>query len=290
MATLKLLVLDGNTVEVNARHVAFGGASTGEHYAGVLRSLRPDVECIVLHPADPGGDRLPGGLTLDAFDGLAWTGSALNVYMGCPEVEAQIALARAGFEAGVPMFGSCWGLQVAATAAGGEVRANPRGRELGIARRIALAPAGAAHPMFEGKPAFFDAIAVHLDEVVTLPPGTTVLASNAMSQVQAAEIVRGKGRFWGVQYHPEYDLNEIATVMLRYGVKLVDEGFFAELPALERFVKDCRALDEDPAGRRDLAWLYGFGPDVIDPALRRRELSNWLERVVAPHAAGRGRG
>lgn len=289
MATLKLLVLDGNMAEVNARHVAFGGKSTGEHYAAVLRSLRPDVECIILHPADPGGDRLPGGLTLDAFDGLAWTGSALNVYMDCPAVAAQVALARAGFEAGVPMFGSCWGLQVAATAAGGVVRANPRGRELGIARRIALSPAGAAHPMFEGKPAFFDAIAVHLDEVATLPPGTTVLASNEVSQVQAAEIVQGRGAFWGIQYHPEYDLNEIATVILRYGAKLVDEGFFADLATLERFVKDFRSLHEDPA-RRDLAWLYGLGSEVLDPALRRRELSNWLERVVAPHAAARGRG
>lgn len=290
MATLRLLVLDGNTAEVNARHVAFGGAPTGGHYAAVLRSLRADVDCTVLHPADPGGDRLPAGLSLDGFDGLAWTGSALNVYVDCPAVAAQVGLARAGFEAGVPMFGSCWGLQVAATAAGGEVCANPRGRELGIARRIVPNPAGAAHPMFGGKAAVFDAIAVHLDEVATLPPGTTVLASNAFSHVQAAEIVHGKGRFWGVQYHPEYTLNEIATVMLRYGGKLVEEGFFPDLASLERFATDCRSLDADPAGRRDLAWLYGLGPDVVDPVLRRLELSNWLERVVVPHAAGRGRG
>ncbi|HSK40749.1 MAG TPA: type 1 glutamine amidotransferase, partial [Arenibaculum sp.] len=229
MTTLKLLVVDGNTREVNEAHVAAGGRPTGAHYASVLGGLRPDVECIVVHPAHPGGAVLPGGLGLDAFDGVAWTGSALNVYNGGPAIEPQVELARAAFRAGVPIFGSCWGLQVATVAAGGEVRANALGRELGLARRIAPTGAGAAHPMFAGKAAPFDAIAVHVDEVVTIAPGTTVLAGNAMSPVQAAEIRFAAGRCWGVQYHPEYDLNEIATVIVRYAPRLVDAGFFADL-------------------------------------------------------------
>ncbi len=69
----------------------------------------------------------------------------------------QIELAKAVFAAGVPFFGSCWGLQVAVTAAGGEVRANPRGREFGFARRILLTEAGREHRLFAGKPAAFEA-------------------------------------------------------------------------------------------------------------------------------------
>lgn len=280
MTVLKILIVDGNTAETDREHVKHGGCPTGAHYARVLQSLRPDIDCTILHPARKDEGVLPTGVGLAAFDGVAWTGSALNVYNDTPEIRAQIELSRAVFQTGVPQFGSCWGLQVAATAAGGTVRINPRGRELGVARGIALTPAGAAHPMFQGKPAPFDAIAVHMDEIDRLPPGATVLAGNAKSQVQAAEIRYQAGTFWGTQYHPEYDLNELATVIRRYDTRLIDAGFFADLPAQTRFVDDLRALHNDPA-RKDLAWLYGFGEPVLDPALRRLELARWLEWQVA---------
>jgi GMP synthase (glutamine-hydrolysing) len=43
---------------------------------------------------------------------------------------------------GVPVWGSCWGLQIATVALGGSVRRNPRGRELAIARAITVTEAG----------------------------------------------------------------------------------------------------------------------------------------------------
>ncbi len=277
---LKLLVVDGNTQETDAAHIAAGGNPTGAHYAGVLQSLRDDVECTVVHPARAGGATLPAAVELKSFDGMAWTGSALNVYNDIPEVRAQVELARAAFEVGVPQFGSCWGLQVAAVAVGGTVRVNPQGRELGIARQIALTPAGTQHPMYGGKRAPFDAIAVHMDEIHQLPPGATVLASNALSAVQAAEIRFKAGTFWGTQYHPEYDLNEIATVILRYGKRLVDAGLFADMPALMQFVSDLRSLHANP-GQRDLAQRLRIGNDVLDPYHRRLELKHWLDLQVA---------
>ena len=44
------------------------------------------------------------------------------------------------------MFGSCWGLQVITAAAGGSVRKNPKGREIGFGRGIRLTEAGRKHP------------------------------------------------------------------------------------------------------------------------------------------------
>ena len=81
---------------------------------------------------------MPNGNGLDDYDGVAITGSALNVYDGSGEVERQIDLARAVYASGTSFFGSCWGLQVAAVASGGTVIKNPVGREIGIARNIAL--------------------------------------------------------------------------------------------------------------------------------------------------------
>ena len=97
----------------------------------------------------------------------------------------QIDLVRAALKTGTPLFGSCWGLQVITAAAGGSVRKNPKGREIGFGRGIRLTEAGRKHPMYVGKLDVFNAPTVHLDEVEALPAGTTVLATNAMSSVQA---------------------------------------------------------------------------------------------------------
>ena len=51
-----------------------------------------------------------------------------------------------------------------------------------------LTEAGRKHPMYAGKLDVFNAPTVHLDEVEALAPGTTVLATNAVSDVQSAEI------------------------------------------------------------------------------------------------------
>ena len=135
-----------------------------------------------------------------------------------PQVTRQIELARAVLEAGTPVFGSCWGLQVLTVAAGGVVRKNPKGREIGFGRRIKLTEAGRKHPMYVGKPEVFNAPTVHLDEVETVAPGTTVLATNEVSDVQSAEIRCNGAVAWGVQYHPEYPLREIAAIVRRIGL------------------------------------------------------------------------
>jgi hypothetical protein len=123
------------------------------------------------------------------------------------------------------VFGSCWGLQVLTVAAGGGVRKNPKGREIGFGRRIKLTEPGRKHPMYVGKPEVFNAPTVHLDEVETVAPGTTVLATNEVSDVQSAEIRVNGAVAWGVQYHPEYPLREIAAIVRRIGLRLIDEGF-----------------------------------------------------------------
>ena len=195
-------------------------------YADLLRRLLPDAVVDICYPADPGANLPIGGLA--AYDGVAITGSALNVYDGGPSIDPQIELAREVLKSRTPLFGSCWGLQVITVAAGGVVRPNPKGREIGIGRHIALTPAGRAHPMFAGKASVFDAVTVHLDEVEILAPGTTVLAANAHSDVQAAEIRLDGAVAWGVQYHPEFSLADMAAIMRRYGPRLMREGFFAD--------------------------------------------------------------
>lgn len=282
----RLLVAEGNTAELRAAQVAAGGTIMSDGYADLLRRRLPGAVVDICYPADPGTNLPIGGL--ESYDGVAITGSALNVYDSGPAIAPQIELARAVMKSKTPLFGSCWGLQVVTVAAGGTVRASPKGRELGIGRKIALTEAGRDHPMFAGKGPVFDAVTVHMDEVETLAPGTTVLASNAQSDVQAAEITSGGGTAWCVQYHPEFSLADMAAIIRRYGKRLMKEGFFADEAARDGYVADLETLDREPANK-PLAWRYGIDGTVLDPSVRHAEIANWITHQVLPMRGERGR-
>ncbi|MFC7054055.1 type 1 glutamine amidotransferase [Hansschlegelia quercus] len=287
---LRILVAEGGTVELRERHAAQSGRTPSAFYADILTTLGKDlgaeIETEICFPADEGAV-LPDAAGLEGYDGVAITGSGLNLWKGERSSLAQVDFARAVFDAGVPIFGSCWGLQVAAAAAGGAVTRNPQGREVGIARSIRVTEAGRAAGLHQGRREVFDAPAIHSDEVSVLPEGATVTATNELCAVQAAEIRHGKGVFWGVQFHPEYTFAELGGILTRITPIMVEEGFFRAPEEAGKYVADLVALDEDP-GRKDVAWRLGVAPSVLDPKVRRTELINWLGRVTA-EASARGR-
>jgi GMP synthase (glutamine-hydrolysing) len=285
---LRILVFNGSPRSAEANLVAAGSASYFDLFRRTLDPVNRTGSPIDVHElrvAD--GEALPSGTSLGDFDGVWISGSPLNAYrLDQPSVRQQIELVRAIWDAGVPAFGSCWGLQVMAAALGGSVRLNPNGREIGVARLITLSEAGRKHPMYKGKPGAFDAPCIHEDEIASLPAFATVLASNAVSRVQAAVFQDGARTFWGVQYHPEFTLGTLAAIISTRVERHVAEGLAENPAAVAGIVADYRALDADPA-RRDLAWRYGIGPDVLDADRRAAEFGNWLTEVVLPYAARR---
>lgn len=254
-----------------------------------------DMDIEFIQPADSSSHVAEVG-ELGRFDGVVWTGSALTIHSGTPEVERQIELARRIFEAGVPQYGSCWGLQISAAAAGLPLEANPKGREHGVARSITLTPDGLRHPMFDGTMCKFDGLAAHTDHVASdwalspvCPPGVSaqILASNGWSPVQALSVRVGWGEFWSVQYHPELSLGDVARLM-RLPVPrglLVAQGTFPSEEAVLRHSHDLQAIHEDPIGTAELQAELGIGDDVLDPSRRSRELANWLQHLVVPTKA-----
>jgi len=277
----RFLVLDGYDKE-GREDLQSGGATTaGELYARMLMDCAPKgAEVDILCPADPGAT-LPAGAAIAQYDGIAWTGSSLTVFSDDPKVAPQIEFAKAAFDARVPGFGSCWAAQIAVIAAGGRCDVNPKGREMGIARKIALTPEGRAHPLYSGKKSVFDAFISHDDEITHLPPSGLLLASNSHTQVQAVSVTHNGGVFWGLQYHPEYDLHELARLCYCRKQKLTDRGFFSDLDAAQAYVDQLEALHQDP-GRKDIAWLLGIDQDVMNPDIRRAEVRNWIDLLVLP--------
>lgn len=279
----RVLVINGNPADSTAKIVTLGGRPYGEGYADALRHFEPDLNVTILNAAD--GETLPAGVALSDFHGVAWTGSALSAYEDRPEVARQIELARAAHAVGVPSFGSCWGQQIVCQALGGEVRSNPKGTEIGVARSITRTKDGEGHPMFTGKPDPFDALAIHRDEVVTLPEGARVLASNNMSVIQAVDFAEGEGDFWGVQYHPEFDLHLMAILFRRDEDTLLKQKLYADGAAVTRAIEDFEALNANPSDAA-LAAAHGLGQAIINPSCRMAELGNWLRLRVLPRAGG----
>jgi len=275
---LRFLVAESEPPQARETRRESVGRSSGETYTDTLHLLAPEAVCHRVKPADRGAS-LPDRSELRSYDAVFITGSPLHLYQDTPETRREIDLMRAVFAAGVPSFGSCAGLQVAVVAAGGTMRPCRRGREAGFARRITLAEAGHNHPLLTGRPASFDAPAFHSDEVEMLPERGKLLAFNTVTEVQALEIRHGSGTFWGVQYHPELDLYEVAGALRRQSEELVSEGYAISPDALEKYASLVEALHHNP-DRRDLAWTLGVDEQITAVDCRLTELRNFIRFVA----------
>src|SRR5215831_7030883 len=260
----RILMFDGAPAQSQRVIASHGGPSNAEMFERALSLHETALELFALNVAD--GEHLPDGVALADFDGIVITGSPFSVYKTRPEVTRQIELARDAFQTGVPMYGSCWGLQLMTAALGGVVRLNPEGREIGIARNIAPTEAGSGHFLFSGRPKAFDALCSHQDDIATLPPNADVLASNSVSEIQAAEIHLGTSNFVGVQYHPEHTFATTAAIIEARQQRLVEEGFAQSVERLGSFIANLQ---------------------MLDPRLRSAELGNWLRARVLPRRAQR---
>ena len=274
----RLLLLEGNTAAKRALGAKLGVRSSSQIYAHAIATHFPDLEMDTINGADEDW-AFPANRGFADYDGMVITGSSLHAYDPEFAVTNQIDMtARAG-EAGLPIFGSCWGLQIAAMAAGGKVEYSPIGREVGIARKITPTEEGRGHPIFALKNRSFDAPCIHYDEVTRLPEGATLLASNSHSVVQAALIPVGKSTVWAVQYHPEFDLQQLVQLYNLYQADMVAEGFFPDAASMEDYVAKLERLIANPQDM-GLRWQLGIDDDILDDRTRNGEIIAWLESEV----------
>ena len=277
----RVLIIDGYTKAAREQLQSGGASLAADLSVKMLQRCAPTgIECDVIFPADPGAN-LPVGEAIQDYDGVTWTGCSSCVFSGEPDVAEQIEFARECYRRGVPAVGSCWAAQIAVVAAGGEVALNPNGREMGIARGITLTDEGRAHPLYEGKPAVFDAFTSHDDEITLLPEGAARLSGTDFTRVQSVVVKHEGTEFWGLQYHPEYDLHEMARLMFCRIEKLVRLGFFADEAAGLAHINQLEALHADPT-REDIATALGLKADVMDDSLRTIEVQNWINHHLLP--------
>lgn len=270
--------MDGNTLERQGVALKAGVRSPGMVYAETLKRHFPDIDVDRVNAAEP-GEVLPPGASLEDYDGLVIGGSGLHAYHQVPEVTRQIDMVRAYSQTGGPILGSCWGLQIAVIAAGGAVDRSPNGREIVFARKLTLTDTGRQHPFFAGKPVSFDAPCIHVDEISSLPSEATLLCTNRHSEVQGVTMPLGKSEFWGIQYHPEFDMEHLYGMVRLFSELMIDEQFFADAEECEAYASALERLARDPASST-MQWQLGVNDEIVDDALRSAEIINWVRYCV----------
>ncbi len=273
----KILIFNGYPEQSRKNFDSSNVGHPHDFFIDFLSRYAPEVETEIRFIADL-DQPLPLDRELSACRGCIWTGSDLTIYQVDPRVDRQIELARNLFRLGVSSMGSCWGIQMAAVAAGGLVAKNPKGREWGIAKAITISDSGKRSLLLHKKPEKFDGFIMHLDEVVKLPANTKILAGNEHTAVQAIEVFSGKGSFFGTQYHPEYNLLEMGRLIAARAQPFVNEGFFASVEDVADCAKRMKTLHHDPDNVR-LREQLDVGDDILKETIREQELRNWMEYI-----------
>ncbi|MBA4756359.1 MAG: type 1 glutamine amidotransferase [Sphingobium sp.] len=270
-----ILLMEGSSQPARERAAHLGQETTAEVYVRALLAENPNLQIDVLYGADEGAQppRSP-----ENYAGFVISGSALHAYDNEPDVTRQIDWVRRVADAGLPILGSCWGLQICAVAGGGAVERNDAHAEMGFARKIVPTTDGLGHPLLTDRASAFDAPCIHYDHVSRLPEGSVLLASNSRCPVQAAVIPLGRSIAWGVQYHPEFDLPHLAEIYEGYGDDMVGGQFFDTRNMLDSHIADLRIAAE-AAVDAPVVWRLGIDTDILDGSIRRTELRNWLRHL-----------
>ncbi|MGR3616229.1 MAG: type 1 glutamine amidotransferase [Paracoccaceae bacterium] len=249
----RLLIIESNSPEMMA-----DGRSNARAFTETLPIVDATLDLQVVGPYRA---PLDPGLLWDV-DGVVFSGSGVSWCVTDPREAPLVVAMHAAFDAGLPVWGSCNGMQLAAFVLGGRCGPSGNGHEDGVAHDITLTSNGVTHPMMADRAPVFDALCTHRDEVTLLPERAVLLAGNAHSPVQAFAYDVGGVDFWGTQYHPEYAPAYLST-------SLQKQGKSAQL------VADVAAVADDPQAAFRLKTTSG----ALSLMARTVELRNWIAHV-----------
>ena len=217
----KILIVEGNLKEENTNFSQAGIQTHTESLKDSLNYYSKNLEFDVVNPSsDENLNTVKGKLT--EYDGLIWGGSSLNIYNDTPEIKRQIEFMIECQKKVKNILAICWGMQVAATAAGGEVE-KANNSHIGIANEIEINQKGLNNLIYKNKEKRFNSPAFNFDEVKTLPQNATCLASNRINKVQSIYFEINSCKIWGLQYHPEITYEKMISLIEFRKDKLIEK-------------------------------------------------------------------
>ena len=258
----KILIVEGNLREEN-QSFTDGGIKT--HTESLKDSIAYFTDKIEIDVVNPSSDKnISEKVTdLDKYDGLIWGGSSLNIYNDTIEIRRQIEFMRECQKKIKKILAICWGLQVAVTVAGGQVKRCTNGSHRGIALNIEINNDGLQHPIYKNKGKTFNTPAFNFDEVAKLPKNSKLLASNPINKVMGVNFQSAASDIWGIQYHPEITYDKMISLIHFRKERLLNNNAFVDEQEINNHVR--MIAEENKITNKDL---------------RMRELENWLNYLL----------
>jgi len=258
MSILKLLIVEGNTKEENSNFNKAGCVPQSENFKQHVKMFEPNCEINIVEPGDDSAI-LKIIASLKKYDGIILTGSTLRIDDFSNEIKKHIDFVKTCFKHEKKIFAACWGLQIAATAAGGKCRVAPSGPHVGIAYDIELTDEGKKHKLYSSKPHKFTTPAFNYDEVEIPPNNAVVLASNKINKFEALHFTVGNSEIWGLQYHPEIPYDYMIKLIKHRSQKLINNKSFKNETEINQHIS---LIEKAKAQLKD--------------DIRLLELKNWL--------------
>ena len=258
----KILIVEGNLREEN-QSFTNGGIKT--HTESLKDSIAYFTDKIEIDVVNPSSDKnISEKVTdLDKYHGLIWGGSSLNIYNDTIEIRRQIEFMRECQKKIKKILAICWGLQVAVTVAGGQVKRCANGSHRGIALNIEINNDGLQHPIYKNKGKIFNTPAFNFDEVTKLPKNSKLLASNPINKVMGVNFQSVASDIWGIQYHPEITYDKMISLIHFRKERLLNNNAFVDEQEINNHVR--MIAEENKITNKDL---------------RMRELENWLNYLL----------
>ena len=257
----KILIVEGNLREEN-QSFTNGGIKT--HTESLKDSISFFTNNLDIDVVNPSSDENISEVAkdLNKYDGLIWGGSSLNIYSNTIEIRRQLDFMKECQKKIKNILAICWGMQVAVTVAGGEVKKCNKGSHRGIAHNIEINENGLKHPLYKNKNKKFNTPAFNFDEVVTTPNNSILLASNKINRVMGLNFKAGISDIWGIQYHPEITYNKMISLIHFRKDRLIEKKAFKDENEINDHV---RMIEEENK--------------ITKKNSRMRELENWLTNL-----------
>ncbi len=257
----KILIVEGNLREEN-QSFTNGGIKT--HTESLKDSISFFTNNLDIDVVNPSSDENISEVAkdLNKYDGLIWGGSSLNIYSNTIEIRRQLDFMKECQKKIKNILAICWGMQVAVTVAGGEVKKCNKGTHRGIAHNIEINENGLKHPLYKNKNKKFNTPAFNFDEVVTTPNNSILLASNKINRVMGLNFMAGISDIWGIQYHPEITYNKMISLIHFRKDRLIEKKAFKDENEINDHV---RMIEEENK--------------ITKKNSRMRELENWLTNL-----------
>jgi|TARA_Y200000002_G_scaffold61107_1_gene46336 GMP synthase (glutamine-hydrolysing) len=257
----KILIVEGNLKEENKNFSEVGIQTHTESLQDSLNHFNKELRFDVVNPSsDANLDSVNDKLI--TYDGLIWGGSSLNIYNDTPEIKKQIGFMKECQKKVKNILAICWGMQVAVTAAGGEVK-KADSSHIGIANEITINNEGLNHPIYKDKEKRFNSPAFNFDEVKKLPDNAICLASNKINKIQSLYFKVNETKVWGLQYHPEITYEKMISLIEFRKEKLIK---------LRKVFRDEKDIEKHIS-------LIKNEISISNKEKRMVELKNWLNQL-----------